>query len=248
MQALKLLFREKPAADVQAALPSWAYLFSRLVLDSNRSVRSEACHVTATAAATVGRGIAPLLKSLLPSWWLAQFDGYSEAAAAAKAAFAAAFPAPAKQRDAVLFCRAEVEWLPCILTAACPAMLPLLHSAAARAIARHSAAFCCCHSCTCLALSCHTAPGRAMKINRLLRKGSDRANRHGCHHLATEARPLLPVDWGSCRRTPLPDEKQSNEQSSEPRLPLHILPHQSITTSTKSHMHAWPCDTNLRMQ
>ncbi|KAL4857852.1 3-hydroxyisobutyryl-CoA hydrolase [Chlorella vulgaris] len=108
LQALKLLFREKPAADVQAALPSWAYLFSRLVLDSNRSVRSEACHVTATAAATVGRGIAPLLKSLLPSWWLAQFDGYSEAAAAAKAAFAAAFPAPAKQRDAVLFCRAEV--------------------------------------------------------------------------------------------------------------------------------------------
>lgn len=102
----------KPAADLQAALPSWTYLFSRLVMDGNRAVRAEACHVTSALAAAVGRGIAPLLKSLLPPLWLAQFDSYGEAAAAARGAFAAAFPAAAKQREAVLFCRAEVgRWV-----------------------------------------------------------------------------------------------------------------------------------------
>lgn len=107
-QALRALAKDKPAEDLQAALPSWAYLFGRLVMDGNRAVRAEACHVTAALAAAVGRGIAPLLKSLLPPLWLAQFDAYGEAAAAARGAFAAAFPAPAKQREALLFCRTEV--------------------------------------------------------------------------------------------------------------------------------------------
>lgn len=78
-------------------------------MDGNRGVRAEACHVTASLATAVGRGIAPLLKSLLPPLWLAQHDGYSEAAAAAQGALAAAFPTVAKQRDALLFCRAEVR-------------------------------------------------------------------------------------------------------------------------------------------
>ena len=121
--------------DVQAALPSWAYLFSRLVLDNNRGVRAEACHVTAAMAAAVGRGIAPLLKSLLPSWWLAQHDGYTEAAAAARAAFAAAFPTAAKQRDAVLYCRAEVRtgWVIELLVACCRGLhMPACTCACAR--------------------------------------------------------------------------------------------------------------------
>ncbi|KAL4457478.1 hypothetical protein ABPG75_012343 [Micractinium tetrahymenae] len=108
LQALKALAKEKPAADLQAALPCWAYLYGRLVLDNSRAVRTEASHVSAALAAAVGRGIAPLLRSLVPSLWLAQSDGHGEAAAAARAAFAAAFPAAAKRRDAVLFCRAEV--------------------------------------------------------------------------------------------------------------------------------------------
>lgn len=107
-QALRALAKDKPVEDLQAALPSWAYLFGRLVMDGNRAVRAEACHVTAALAAAVGRGIAPLLKSLLPPLWLAQFDAYGEAAAAARGAVAAAFPAPAKQREALLFCRIEV--------------------------------------------------------------------------------------------------------------------------------------------
>lgn len=116
-QALRSLAKDKPAEDLQAALPSWAYLFGRLVMDGNRAVRAEACHVTAALATAVGRGIAPLLKSLLPPLWLAHFDAYGEAAAAARGAMAAAFATPAKRREALLFCRAEVgravwrQWL-----------------------------------------------------------------------------------------------------------------------------------------
>lgn len=95
-------------ADLQAALPCWAYLFSRLAMDGNRGVRAEACHVTASLAGAVGRGIAPLLRALLPPLWLALHDGYAEGAAAARGALAAAFPAAAKQREAVVFCRTEV--------------------------------------------------------------------------------------------------------------------------------------------
>lgn len=62
----------------------------------------------AALATALGRGLAPYLKSLVPCWWLAQFDGYAEAAAAARAGLAAAFPA-SKQRDVLLFCRSEVR-------------------------------------------------------------------------------------------------------------------------------------------
>ena len=78
-------------------------------MDGNRGVRAEACHVTAALAAAVGRAIAPLLRALLPPLWLALHDGYGEGAAAARGALGAAFPAAAKQREAVLFCRAEVR-------------------------------------------------------------------------------------------------------------------------------------------
>jgi hypothetical protein len=61
----------------------------------------------AAIAATLGRSLAPFLKPLVPCWWLAQFDTYGEAAAAARAGLQAAFPA-AKQRDVLLFCRTEV--------------------------------------------------------------------------------------------------------------------------------------------
>jgi hypothetical protein len=181
LQALKALVKEKPAADLQAALPSWAYLFARLSADNNRSVRSEACHVTAALAAAVGRGIAPLLKSLLPSLWLAQFDGYSETAAAARAALAVAFPSAAKQRDAVLFCRTEV-W-PLVLPLGIPlqcrcraavlaATLPVKHRMTALHVGLPAPHVCVKH---CMAMG-----GRARMSNRSLRMGSDWDPHCGC--------------------------------------------------------------------
>ena len=58
-------------------------------------------------AKTVGKGLAPCLKALAGSWWLAQFDLHAEAAAAARDAFQAAF-AGSKQKEALLFTRTEV--------------------------------------------------------------------------------------------------------------------------------------------
>ena len=61
-------------------------------------------------AKVVGKGLAPFLKLLAGSWWLAQFDLHAEAAAAARDAFQIAFHGP-KQKDALLFTRTEV-WVP----------------------------------------------------------------------------------------------------------------------------------------
>lgn len=75
---------------------------------NHRTVRSEASGVLGAMAKTVGKGLAPYLKALAGSWWLAQFDLHSEAAAAARDAFQAAF-AGQKQKEALLFTRTEVR-------------------------------------------------------------------------------------------------------------------------------------------
>lgn len=59
-------------------------------------------------ASALGRTLAPFLKALVPSWWMARFDVYGEASAAAMAAFQAAFPA-GKEKDVLRFCHAEVR-------------------------------------------------------------------------------------------------------------------------------------------
>lgn len=74
-------------------------------------------------AKVVGKGLAPYLKALAGSWWLAQFDLHAEAAAAARDAFQIAFSGP-KQKEALLFTRTEVRHLvfsirACIVSAAC---------------------------------------------------------------------------------------------------------------------------------
>ena len=110
LQALRALIPAKSQAEVLAMLPAWAYLFGRLVMDAHRGVRAEACLAMGAVAAAAGRGLAPSLKALLPPWYLAQYDGHAEVAAAAAATLREAFPG-AKERGAVMFCRAEVSWL-----------------------------------------------------------------------------------------------------------------------------------------
>ena len=81
-----------------------------------RTVRSETSGVLGAMAKSVGKGLAPYLKALAGSWWLAQFDLHAEAAAAARDAFQAAFAGP-KQKEALLFTRTEVGtrlWLSCM--------------------------------------------------------------------------------------------------------------------------------------
>ena len=51
--------------------------------------------------------LAPYLRVLLPSWWLARFDSHADVATASRDAMAAAFPGN-KQQEALLFCGSEV--------------------------------------------------------------------------------------------------------------------------------------------
>jgi len=55
----------------------------------------------------VGRSLAHHLRSVMGPWLVAQCDSYAPAASAAASAFNAAF-SPAKQKEAVAFCRLEV--------------------------------------------------------------------------------------------------------------------------------------------
>ncbi len=75
--------------------------------DNDRRVR-EACHQTfEQLVLRVRKNLAPHLKSLMGPWIVGQSDVYAPAASAAKSAFQAAFP-PAKQSEAVIFCKEEV--------------------------------------------------------------------------------------------------------------------------------------------
>jgi hypothetical protein len=85
-------------------LQPWAYHFKRLLLDPAKSVRIKAAAVMAAVAVSVGKALAPQLKTLLGPWYLASFDPYPDAAAAAKKSLADVFPGR-KQLDALLFCR-----------------------------------------------------------------------------------------------------------------------------------------------
>ncbi|KAK9814763.1 hypothetical protein WJX72_011133 [[Myrmecia] bisecta] len=107
LQGLNALLAERSIADLTATLPAWAYVYNRLVLDNDRAVRLEASAVLGRLAGRVSRALAPFLKTLAGPWWLAQFDPHADAAAAARAAFQQAFAGP-KQREALLFCHAEV--------------------------------------------------------------------------------------------------------------------------------------------
>lgn len=108
LQSLGTLIPQRSSEDAAAMLPPWAYSFSRLVMDANRGVRAEACTVMGVLSIAVGRGLAPYVKSVIPSWFLARHDDSKEVAAAATASLETAFPGT-KTTDALFFCRNEVS-------------------------------------------------------------------------------------------------------------------------------------------
>jgi hypothetical protein len=87
LQALRAHTKSKPAAESIAALGPWSHLYGKLVMDSSRAVRTEAAATLGDLVSAAGKAAAALLKSLLPPWWLAQFDPHPDAAAAARSAF-----------------------------------------------------------------------------------------------------------------------------------------------------------------
>ncbi|CAN1266381.1 E3 ubiquitin-protein ligase listerin [Linum perenne] len=108
LQALSALFKVKSGKDIALIIPQWAFEYKRLLLDYNREVR-RATHETMTnLVVTVGRDIAPHLKSLMGPWWFSQFDPVSEVSLAAKRSLQAAFPAQEKRLDAFILCTTEI--------------------------------------------------------------------------------------------------------------------------------------------
>ena len=104
------LISQKSPAELTIMLQPWGYHFKRLLLDPSKAVRVKAVAVMAAVAAAVGKALLPQLKSLLGPWYLASFDPYPDAAAAAKRSLAEVFPGK-KQLDALTYCRC-VAWPP----------------------------------------------------------------------------------------------------------------------------------------
>lgn len=107
LTSLREIFKEKPGELVQI-LPQWAFEYKRLLLDYNRDVRRATHDAMFNLASTIGRGLAPHLKSLMGPWWFSQFDPISEVSNAARRSLQAAFPAQEKRLDALILCASEI--------------------------------------------------------------------------------------------------------------------------------------------
>ncbi|KAL2613161.1 hypothetical protein R1flu_024853 [Riccia fluitans] len=108
LTALTTLFKERSSAELSALLPSWVFEYKRLVQDCSRQVR-ESSHIAMCALVnSVGRGIAPHLRSLMGPWWVAQFDPSREVSEAAKSSFQMAFSGQKKRLEALIYCGNEI--------------------------------------------------------------------------------------------------------------------------------------------
>lgn len=75
--------------------------------DHDRRIREATQQAFEQLVLKVRRSLAPFLKSLMGHWILSQCDTYTPAASAACQAFQAAF-SPAKQPEALSFCKDEI--------------------------------------------------------------------------------------------------------------------------------------------
>jgi hypothetical protein len=107
-QKLRQLLPSRSPAEVAAALPAWLAAYRLLVMDASRAVRAEAAGTLGEVLRRAGRAVAPHLRPLAGPLWLAQHDPHAPAAAASRAAFAEAFPSPAKRTAALLHARASL--------------------------------------------------------------------------------------------------------------------------------------------
>lgn len=80
--------------------------FGRVALDNDKKVREALYVAFAPLASAVKKQLATHLKTLFPSWYLHQHDGFREVGRAAREVFEHTFP-EAKRRDVLLFCKAD---------------------------------------------------------------------------------------------------------------------------------------------
>ncbi|XP_043725325.1 E3 ubiquitin-protein ligase listerin isoform X2 [Telopea speciosissima] len=102
------LFKQKSGEEVAQIIPQWAFEYKRLLQDYNREVRRATNETMTSLVITVGRGLAPHLKSLMGPWWFSQFDPVPEVSQSARQSLQAAFPAQDKRLDALILCTNEI--------------------------------------------------------------------------------------------------------------------------------------------
>lgn len=90
-QALSAKIEEQSTEDLLELLPQWIRAYRRLVTDTNRAVRVNAQAALGCIVSRLKRELAPNLKSLIGSWWMAQHDLEQDVRAAATAAFEVEF-------------------------------------------------------------------------------------------------------------------------------------------------------------
>lgn len=108
LEALGILFKERPANELRQLIPNWIFEYKRLVQDDNQQVREGAHNVMSTLAVAVGREFAPHLRSVMGAWWVSQFDPSREVCGAAQQSFQVAFHGPQKRVEALMFCGSDI--------------------------------------------------------------------------------------------------------------------------------------------
>ncbi|XP_030009978.1 E3 ubiquitin-protein ligase listerin isoform X2 [Sphaeramia orbicularis] len=99
--------QERDAEEVKGVLPYWPRIYCKISVDYDRRIREATQIAFEQLVLKVRRSLAPFLKSLMGHWILSQCDTYTPAASAACQAFQAAF-SPAKQPEALSFCKEEI--------------------------------------------------------------------------------------------------------------------------------------------
>lgn len=99
--------QERDTEDVKGVLPYWPRIYCKISVDHDRRIREATQQAFEQLVLKVRRSLAPFLKSLMGHWILSQCDTYTPAASAACQAFQAAF-SPAKQPEALSFCKDEI--------------------------------------------------------------------------------------------------------------------------------------------
>lgn len=119
LQSLQSAIQDKSPEAIELALPFWSYVYPKLLMDNDRSVRSEACLAMGKLGTKLGRRIAPYVKNIFPSWWLTSFDVHREVAHAAKSSLQLVFPNE-KLKEAEIYTDYEIVALLTKLMASTP--------------------------------------------------------------------------------------------------------------------------------
>lgn len=107
VQDFGAMCQDRDAEDVKGVLPYWPRIYCKMSMDYDRRIREATQIAFEQLVLKVRRNMAPFLKSLMGHWILSQCDTYTPAASAACRAFQAAF-SPAKQPEAISFCKDEI--------------------------------------------------------------------------------------------------------------------------------------------